>query len=120
MNVIGPMLVLENHHTYWSMLQWNRKARRYRSIGFGSSNTIVKSARAMVDALALSGATHLEYLGDLDPSGVSIAATIDRNLHAAGGISLVPAKLFYEWLLDHGVRRLLTDDKRAPMNGSLE
>jgi hypothetical protein len=29
----GPLLLLENHRTYWSMLQWNRKVLRYRSVG---------------------------------------------------------------------------------------
>jgi len=120
LNVAGPMLVLENHHTYWSMSQWNRKALRYRSIGYGSGNTIVKSARAMLDALELSGATHLEYLGDLDPAGVSIAATIDRNLRSAGGGGLTPAKMFYQWMLDHGKRRPLTEDKRTVAGSSIE
>jgi hypothetical protein len=116
----GPLLVLENHHTYWSMLQWNRKALRYRSIGYGSGNTILKAAGAILDALERSGATGAEYFGDLDPTGVNIAATLNRHLEAAGGVALKPATLFYQWMLQNGLRKSLGEDKRALVETSVD
>jgi len=116
----GPLLVLENHHTYWSMLQWNRTTSRYRSIGYGSGNTIVKSTGAILDALERSGASHVEYFGDLDPTGISIAASLSENLQAAGGPSLKPAAAFYRWMLQNGLRKPMGEDKRTLVGTSLD
>jgi hypothetical protein len=116
----GPLLLLENHHTYWSMLQWNRKILRYRSVGYGSGNTILKSARAIGDALERSGAPYAEYFGDLDPSGVSIGATLDKALQAEGLPALRPATPFYRWMLGSGLRRALGDGKRLEVGSALE
>ncbi|QBR02472.1 hypothetical protein [Paraburkholderia pallida] len=116
----GPLLVLENHHTFWSMLQWNRVALRYRSIGYGSGNTILKSARAILDAIERSGATYAEYFGDLDPAGVNIAATLSKSLQAAGGTGLKPATTFYQWMLRNGLRKQLGEDKRALVETSID
>jgi len=116
----GALLVLENHHTYWSMLQWNQEALRYRSIGYGSGNTILKSARAIGDALARSGAPYAEYFGDLDPTGVYIASMLDRGLREQGSPSLQAAGPFYRWLLANGRRRPLGGDKRISVGSTVE
>jgi len=116
----GALLVLENHHTYWSVLQWNREALRYRSIGYGSGNTILKSARAIGDALVRSGAPYAEYFGDLDPTGVYIASMLDRGLREQGSPSLQAAGPFYRWLLANGRRRPLGDDKRIRVGSTVE
>jgi hypothetical protein len=102
------------------MLQWNRDALRYRSIGYGSGNTILKSAVAILDALERSGATGAEYFGDLDPAGVNIAARLSRNLQAAGGAPLAPAFAFYRWMLENGLRKPLAEGKRALVETSAD
>ncbi|PRY04593.1 hypothetical protein B0G73_112273 [Paraburkholderia sp. BL25I1N1] len=102
------------------MLQWNREASQYRSIGYGSGNTILKSARAIGDALARSGAPYAEYFGDLDPTGVYIAAMLDRGLREQGSPALQIAVPFYRWLMANGRRRLLGGDKRMSAGSTVE
>ena len=106
-------------HT-WSMLQWNREALRYRSIGYGSGNTILRSARAIGDALARSGALYAEYFGDVDPTGVYIAAMLDRDLREQGSPALQTAVPFYRWLIANGRRRPLGGDKRISVGRTVE
>lgn len=107
-----PLLLLENHHTYWSYLRWNRNARVYTSIAYGNGNTIMKSARALVDALERSKATHAEYFGDLDPMGLVIPATINETLRRMGRPEIKPATALYQRLLAEGKRRPLGTAKR--------
>jgi hypothetical protein len=108
----GALLLLENHHTYWSFLQWNRTARVYTSVAYGNGNTIIKSARALVDAVNRSGATHVEYFGDLDPTGLIIPAAINQELRVLGKPEVRPAVSLYQRLLTEGKRRPLTAEKR--------
>jgi hypothetical protein len=108
----APLLLLENHHTYWSFLRWNRVARVYTSIAYGNGNTIMKSGRALVDALERSQAAHAEYFGDLDPTGLVIPATINEELRGLGQPEIRPATFLYQRLLAEGKRRPLGANKR--------
>lgn len=108
----APLLLLENHHTYWSFLRWNHAARIYTSIAYGNGNTILKSARALADAIERSGASHAEYFGDLDPTGLVIPATINEEFRRMGRPEIQPATALYQRLLAEGKRRPLTSTKR--------
>lgn len=108
----GPLLLLENHHTYWSFLRWNKAALMYASIAYGNGNTIMKSARALVDAMERSGASHAEYFGDLDPSGLIIPVTVNKELRRLGSPELRPATLLYQRLLAEGVRSPFSSKNR--------
>lgn len=103
----APLLLVENHHTYWSLLQWNAVAQRYASIAYVAGNTFAKSARAIVDALRRSKTPCVEHFGDLDPDGLRIAASMSTELAKLGSQPLKPAKDFYRWLLQHGHRKPL-------------
>ena len=78
----GAFLIVENHHTYWSLCEWNRRALCYRAIGYGAGNTISLCAQAVLKAWAETEATHLEYFGDLDPQGVTIPSDLDASLRS--------------------------------------
>lgn len=108
----SPLLLLENHHTYWSFLRWNGATRMYASIAYGSGNTIMKSARALIEAVKRSGASHAEYFGDLDPTGLVIPSTLNRELRNSGSPEILPATQLYQRLLAEGTRRPLGNNKR--------
>lgn len=116
----GALLLLENHHTYWSFLQWNRTARVYTSVAYGNGNTIIKSARALVDAVNRSGATHIEYFGDIDPTGLIIPAAINQELRVLGKPEIRPAVSLYQRLLAEGKRRPLIAEKRQHVGTAVE
>ena len=107
-----PLLLVENHHTYWSLLQWNANALKYTSIAYGAGNTIMKSASALVIALQRSGASHAEYFGDLDPAGLAIPAALNKGLAKLGNPPVRPAVALYDLLLSNAIRRPLSKDKR--------
>lgn len=107
-----PLLLVENHHTYWSLLQWNTTALRYAAIAYGAGNTIMKSAAAVLAALRQSRASHIDYFGDLDPAGLAIPVGLNAGLAVLGAEPVRPAADIYELLINKGVRRPLGDGKR--------
>ncbi|MNG25618.1 hypothetical protein D3C84_1104990 [compost metagenome] len=72
-DVLGlPVLVVENHHTFWSFGEWNEQAKRYSAIVYGAGNTICASGLALSEVMREREAQQVEYFGDLDPEGLSI------------------------------------------------
>jgi hypothetical protein len=59
-----PMLVVENHHTYWSFCEWNQRARRYKAIVYGNGRAFVVTGGALAEAMRECAATEVEYFGD--------------------------------------------------------
>jgi hypothetical protein len=101
----SPLLLVENHHTYWSLLEWNKTALRYTSIAYVSGNTFSLAGRALADAVTRSRATHAEHFGDVDPEGLRIPAAMSVELRSCGLSALRPALSMYRWLFEHGHRR---------------
>lgn len=104
----APLLLVENHHTYWSLLEWNKTALRYTSIAYVAGNTFALAGKALADAVARSGAAHAEHFGDIDPQGLRIPAAMSVEMRSYDGAALRPAVQMYQWLFDHGRRRALT------------
>lgn len=99
-----PVLIVENHNSYWSFGQWNLKTRRYAAIVYGSGEAFRSSGRALGDVLNEVGGVGAEYLGDLDPKGIAIP--LEFNAAAESGCPHVaPAIEYYKWLLEYGVLR---------------
>lgn len=99
-----PVLIIENHNSYWSFGQWNLKTRRYAAIVYGSGEAFRSSGRALGDVLDEVGGVGAEYLGDLDPKGITIP--LEFNATAEPGCPHVaPAIEYYKWLLEYGVLR---------------
>ncbi|NIF28895.1 hypothetical protein F3J44_21255 [Pantoea sp. Tr-811] len=96
-----PVLVVENHHTFWSIGEWNEHAKRYSAIVYGSGNTICASGLALKEVMREREALQAEYFGDVDPEGLSIPLKFNK-LHET---QLTPSLFFYEMLLDMGRRR---------------
>lgn len=107
-----PVLIVENHNSYWSFGQWNLKMRRYAAIVFGSGEAFRSSGRALGDVLEEVNGVGAEYLGDLDPKGIAIP--LEFNAAAEPGSPLiVPAMEFYTWLIEYGVLRERTSEMQA-------
>lgn len=101
----APLLLVENHHTYWSLLEWNKTARRYTSIAYVAGNTFAHAGKPLADAVARSNATHAEHFGDIDPEGLRIPAAMSVEMQGCGLPALRPAVSMYRWLFEHGRRR---------------
>jgi hypothetical protein len=99
-----PVLVVENHNSFWSFGEWNQQARCYSAIVYGSGDAFRLTGRALQQVLRQVAGSGAEYLGDLDPKGVRIPGEFNRSAEA-GSPQVSPAVVFYQWLLAHGVRR---------------
>lgn len=98
-----PVLVVENHNSYWSFGEWNQSARRYAAVVYGAGEAFRSSGAALGEVLREVGGTCAVYLGDLDPKGVCIP--LDFNSGTRDDIKVAPAIEWYEWLLLNGCRR---------------
>jgi len=101
----GPLLIVENVHTFHSLVTWNSKTLRYRSIAFGSGLGVTRAPQAVLFAMERSGSVGIEYFGDLDQEGLDIAMLLQRRLSALSEIAMTPAAHFYAELLEFGRRR---------------
>lgn len=99
----GPLLIVENLHTWHSLVTWNVGALRYRSIAYGQGLAVTRAVRAVCEAVERSRSTGVQYFGDLDHTGVEIAHTLAQRL--APNVALTPSTDLYDALLEHGVRR---------------
>lgn len=73
-----PIVIVENHHTYWSLGNWNESARRYAAVVYGAGHAVSSTGRALKEVLQETGGTRILYFGDIDPTGVEIALRMNR------------------------------------------
>lgn len=99
-----PVLVVENHNSFWSFGEWNQQTRCYSAVVYGAGEAFRLTGRALQAVLHQVAGSGAEYLGDLDPKGIRIP--VDFNHSAEIGSPRVrPAQVLYQWLLTYGVRR---------------
>lgn len=99
-----PVLVVENHNSYWSFGEWNQRALRYSAVVYGAGEAFRSTGAALGQVLREVDGTSALYLGDLDPKGIGIPLDFNRCA-AADEPKVAPALEGYEWLLAHGVQR---------------
>jgi len=102
-----PLLVLENHHSYWSFCQWNRGSHAYAAIAYGSGDAFRSAARHLDRIREHARADELRYFGDIDPKGLAIGCDVDQARQALGLTPLRPASSYYRDLLRQGIPRPL-------------
>lgn len=73
-----PVIIVENHHTYWSLANWNESAKRYAAVVYGAGHAVSSTGRALNDVLQETGGTRALYFGDIDPTGIEIALRLNR------------------------------------------
>ena len=95
------MLVVENHHTFWSFAEWNQRVGKYAAVVYGSGKAFCSSGDALALAMEECGAIGAEYFGDLDPAGVAIPLRFMQ----ASGLPLLPAVWLYQAALESGRSR---------------
>lgn len=96
-----PLLVVENHHTYWSLSEWNLEAKRYAAVVYGSGQALGNGAAALEEVLRECGGNGTLYFGDLDPRGI----LIPLRFNVGTQLSLEPALDLYCLSLEIGIRR---------------
>lgn len=109
-----PVLIVENHHTYWSLAEWNIHTRRYAAIIYGAGNAFCSKGHALQEVIRECCAADALYFGDLDPAGVLIPLTFND----AGGPLVLPDMDLYQFVLENGkrrspVKRIINDEKAA-------
>ena len=100
-----PILLVENHHTYWSLANWNTHTHRYSAVAYGVGNAVTSQSssksNAVEQAVYECQASGVLYFGDLDPEGVEIPLRLNAN----SSIKVEPAVDLYRFVLEHGTRR---------------
>ncbi len=99
-----PMLILENHHPWWSFCQWNRRHGCYSHVVYGAGAGFGAEAVRFLHAHITGAdprreAADLHYAGDLDAEGLRIpwrAAKLAEEL----GLRLLPAERWYRRMLE--------------------
>lgn len=102
-----PILLLENHHTYWSFSSWNSGARKYSAVVYGAGWVISRCGPALAAVMRQTGGTGIEYFGDIDPTGIRIALKLATQIENAQLPSLRPAEDLYSCAFREGIRRAL-------------
>lgn len=108
-----PVLVVENHNSFWSFGEWNWQAKHFAAVVYGAGKAFQGSGSALEHVLTEVGGVGALYLGDLDPAGVRIPLEFNRT-RMDGATKVAPALELYRWLLENGQRRLL----EAPYAGA--
>jgi hypothetical protein len=102
-----PVLLLENHHTYWSFSSWNSQARKYAAVVYGAGWAISRCGNGLATVMQQTGGTAIEYFGDVDPTGIRIALKLAAQIKNAKLPALRAAEELYASAFDVGVRRPL-------------
>lgn len=98
-----PVLIVENHHTFFSLGEWNAQAARYAAVVYGSGSAITASGTALDEVIREVDGDGAEYFGDLDPEGIAIPLLYNQNHET----QLQPATWLYQKLITIGRHRPL-------------
>ena len=93
-----PLLVVENHNTFWSLGEWNATAHRYSAVAYGAGNAFCSTGPGLAEAIRETGAEGVLYFGDIDPPGVRIP----NSFNQVSDIRVAPELELYRWALRIG------------------
>lgn len=96
-----PILVVENHHTYWSLAEWNNRTRRYAAVVYGAGKAFCSNGLALEEAIRECRAEGAHYFGDIDPAGISIPLRFNQQ----NIVTVQPAVDLYQITLSVGRKR---------------
>ncbi len=96
-----PVLVVENHHTWWSFCRWNARVGEYAAVVYGAGGAFGRDAVAFVaERCRALDAPHADYFGDLDRDGLVIPWRAAMSFAPAHGLRILPGVRWYQLLLD--------------------
>lgn len=105
----GPILIIENSTTFFTIQKFNRYHKRYSAVVYGRGK-LMKNAGLATDSLEevreevadlhdMRKLPEVHYFGDIDPEGISIPLEINRIREIHDLSLLVPATDLYELLM---------------------
>ncbi len=95
-----PVLVVENHHTWWSFCRWNARVGEYAAVVYGAGSAFGRDAVAFVAERCLAlAAPHADYFGDLDRAGLAIPWRAATSYAPAHRLHIRPGERWYRLLL---------------------
>lgn len=95
-----PVLVVENHHTWWSFCRWNARVGVYAAVVYGAGSAFGRDAVAFVaERCRALDAPHADYFGDLDRDGLVIPWRAATSFAPAHGFCIRPDARWYRLLL---------------------
>jgi Uncharacterized protein conserved in bacteria C-term(DUF2220) len=95
-------LLIENLTTYDSVIAWNERTRTYPVVILGNGSAVSNAPQRVCEIAARYGADSVRYFGDIDFSGLRIAADLARTLSVLGGLQCLPLAAAYSWLARYG------------------
>jgi hypothetical protein len=96
-----PVLIVENHHTYWSLAEWNVLVRRYAAVVYGAGKAFCSSGAALKETIRECQANGVLYFGDVDPAGI----LIPLRFNEVSEQPVFPAQDLYQFAIAHGSRK---------------
>ena len=120
----SAVLVVENHHTYWSLVRANEQHLRYAAVCYGGGNRWTRASAAgeggsdsdLDRILRECASEKLCYFGDVDPAGLEIPYRVNRMRCEAELPEVIPERTLYAWLIRHGRR---VDARETPARDRL-
>jgi hypothetical protein len=112
-----PVLVLENHNTFWSFGEWNVQAKAYSAVVYGEGEAFRSTGAALGQVLREVQGSGALYFGDLDVKGVRIPLEFNASARS-GSPSVRPATELYRWLLANGRRRAKLECKAGSLSSA--
>ncbi len=95
-----PVLVVENHHTWWSFCRWNAREGEYAAVAYGTGVAFGRQAVEFLSERCREwGAPLVLYFGDLDREGLEIPLRAVRFAERHG-LRLLPDRRWYTRLLE--------------------
>ena len=95
-----PVLVLENHHTWWSFCSWNARVGEYAAVVYGAGSGFGRDAVAfLADRCRTLDAPHAAYFGDLDRDGLVIPWRAATDFAPDHKLRVLPETRWYRLLL---------------------
>jgi hypothetical protein len=96
-----PVLVLENHSTYYSFAMWNRTRACYAAVVYGDGDAFKGSAAGLVEVVrSIPWDGRFYYFGDIDPEGLLIPLAASAVLATADLPTLAAHRACYRRLLN--------------------
>jgi hypothetical protein len=123
-----PILVLENHSTYHSFMQWNRKVHSYGAIVYGNGDAFKTGAAGLVELTSrIPWDGRFFYFGDVDPEGLLIPLAASATLSTIDLPPMTAEPGCYRRLLDRataaplpvGERLMLPPESRSWLGDEL-
>jgi hypothetical protein len=95
-----PVLVVENHHTWWSFCRWNAREGAYAAVAYGAGGAFGRQAvEFLAERCRQWGSPFVLYFGDLDPEGLEIPLRAARFAQQHG-LRILPERRWYARLLE--------------------